>query len=91
MKDPFGIKRDVLKSTPNRVTALWLFGAFALISLVYIGVSIGHLIYGEVNDTMAFTFGLFFTLGVGSVIGWFTIILQESAQDVQIKVVQQKG
>ncbi len=89
-KEPFRIKRDVLKSSPNRVTAMFLFGVFILISSVFIGVSIGHWIFGVSDNTMAYWFGLFFTLLSGSVIGWFTIVLQENAQDIQIKVVQQK-
>jgi hypothetical protein len=39
---------------------------------------------------MAYWFGFFFTLLIGSIVGWFTIVLQDNAQDIQIKVVQQK-
>ena len=86
--DSFKIKRNIIKDTPNRVTALWLFAVFILVSSVFIGVSIGHMIFGLAEDIMAYWFGLFFTLLIGAVLGWFTIIIQENAQDIQIRVVQ---
>lgn len=88
--DSFKIKRNIIKDTPNRVTALWLFGVFILVSSVFVGVSIGHMIFGLAEDAMAYWFGLFFTMLVGAVLGWFTIVIQENAQDIQIKVVQVK-
>lgn len=89
-KEPLSIKRDVLKSSPNRVTAMFLFGIFIVVSSVFVGVCIGHWIFGASDNTMAYWFGLFFTLLSGSITGWFTIVLQENAQDIQLKVVQQK-
>ncbi len=88
--EPFRIRRDMLKTSPNRVTALWLLGIFILVSTVFVGVAIGHAIFGSFNDIMAYWFGFFFTLLIGSIVGWFTIVLQDNAQDIQIKVVQQK-
>jgi|FreactcultuFSWF8_1027224.scaffolds.fasta_scaffold00657_18 hypothetical protein len=90
MSDQFGIKRNVLKTTPRRLTALWLLGIFILTSSVFIGVHIGYALFGSLDNIMAYTFGFFFTLFTGSVIAWFTMALQENAQDIQIRVVQTK-
>jgi hypothetical protein len=88
--DSFRIKRSVIKETPNRMTMRWFCGVFILISSVFVGVGLGHMIFGIADDAMAYWFGMFFTLLIGGVVGWFTIVLQENAQNIQIRVVQQK-
>jgi hypothetical protein len=82
-----GLRRDVIKTTPNRVTALWLFGIFILASMAYIGTWIGYFLFGGFTD-LAYCFGFFVVLFVSSVIGWFTIVIQENAQDIKVKIVR---
>jgi hypothetical protein len=86
--DSIGLRRDVLKPTPNRVTALWLFGIFILASVTFIGVWIGYFLFGGFTD-LTYWFGFFVALFVSSVIGWFTIIIQENAQDIKVKIIRQ--
>ena len=82
-----GLRKDVIKTTPNRVTALWLFGIFILASVSFIGTWIGYFLFGGFTD-LTYLFGFFVVLAVSSVIGWFTIIVQESGQNVSIKVIR---
>jgi hypothetical protein len=89
MTEPFRIKRSVKKDTPDRVTALWLLGFFLILSIPYLGIWIGYFLY-EDWGMWTYLFGLVFSLFVGGVIAWFTLIIQENAQDIQIRVVQQK-
>ena len=84
-----GIRKDVIKTTPNRVTALWLFGIFILISVSFIGAWIGFFLFRGFTD-VAYCFGFFVVLFVSSVIGWFTIVIQENATDLKIKVIKEK-
>jgi uncharacterized membrane protein len=84
-----GLRRDVIKTTPNRVTALWLFGIFILTSVSFVGTWIGYLLFGGFTD-IAYCFGFFIVLFVSSVIGWFTIIIQENAQDIKVKIVRER-
>lgn len=86
--DPVGVRRDVIKTTPDRVTALWLFGIFILGSVAFVSTWIGYFLFGGFVE-QAYWFGLAATLFVGSVIGWFTIIIQENAQDIKVKIVRQ--
>ena len=87
-RSSIGLRRDVIKTTPNRVTALWLFGIFILTSVSFIGTWIGYLLFGGFTD-MAYWFGFFIVLFVSSLIGWFTIIIQENAMDLKIKVIKE--
>jgi len=87
--DPIGVQRNVIKTTPNRITALWLFGIFILASATYVGVQIGNYLSG-IAVTDPYWFGFFVALGVSSVVGWFTITLQENAQDFKIKIVREQ-
>ncbi len=87
--DPMGISRNVIKTTPNRITAMLLFGIFIVASAVYIGVQIGNYLSG-VPVTDPYWFALFVALGAGSVIGWFTIVIQENAQDIKVKIVREQ-
>lgn len=89
LHEPIGVSRNVIKTTPKRVTALWLFGTFIIISSAFIGVQIGIFLNNGLTE-MAYWDALFFVLGIGSVIGFLTIILQESAQDLHIKIVKEK-
>jgi zinc transporter ZupT len=84
-----GVSRNVIKTTPNRVTALWLFGVFMVASVTFIGTWIGYFLFGGFTD-VAYCFGFGVTLLVCSVVGWFTIIIQESSQSVQIKVIKEQ-
>jgi hypothetical protein len=84
-----GLRRDVIKTTPNRVTALWLFGIFILASVTYIGTWIGYFLFGGFTD-LTYWFGFFVVLFVSSTIGWFTIVIQENAQDIKVKIIQQE-
>lgn len=83
-----GVSRNVIKTTPNRVTALWLFGVFMVASVAFIGTWMGYFLFGGFTD-VAYFFGFGVTLLVCSVVGWFTIIIQESSQSVQIKVIKE--
>lgn len=87
-RDSIGLRRDVIKTTPNRVTALWLFGILILTATVFVGTWIGYFLFGGFTD-LAYWFGFFVTLLVSSVIGWFTIILQENAVNLRVKVVRE--
>jgi ABC-type multidrug transport system permease subunit len=84
-----GIRRDVIKTTPNRITALWLFGIFILASAAFIGVWLGFFLFGGFID-VAYYFGFAVVLLVSSVIGWFTIVIQENAQDIKVKIVREQ-
>ena len=86
--NPVGVSRNVIKTTPSRITALWLFGIFILMSASFIGVQIGIYLNGGLTD-MAYWDGLFFVLGVSSVIGFLTIVIQENATDLRIKIVKE--
>jgi hypothetical protein len=86
--DSIGLRRDVIKTTPNRVTALWLFGVFILASVSFIGTWIGYFLFGGFTE-LAYWFGFFVVLCVSSVVGWFTIIIQENAQDIKVKIVRE--
>jgi hypothetical protein len=88
-RSSIGLRRDVIKTTPNRVTALWLFGIFILASVCFIGTWIGFFLFGGFTD-LAYCFGFFVTLLVSSVIGWFTIIIQENATDLKVKIVRER-
>jgi zinc transporter ZupT len=86
--EPIGVSRNVIKMTPNRLTALWLFGTFIIASVAFVSTWIGYFLFGGFTDlTYAFGFGV--TLFVCSMIGWFTIIIQENAQDLKIKIIHQ--
>jgi zinc transporter ZupT len=85
---PIGVSRTVIKTTPNRVTALWLFGIFILASVTFIGTWIGYFLFGGFTE-MAYWFGFFAALLVSSVVGWFTIVIQENAQDIKVKIVRE--
>jgi zinc transporter ZupT len=84
-----GVSRNVIKTTPNRVTALWLFGVFMVASVTFIGTWIGYFLFGGFTD-VAYCFGFGVTLLVCSIVGWFTIIIQENAQDIKVKIVKQE-
>jgi hypothetical protein len=86
--DSIGLRRDVIKTTPNRVTALWLFGIFILASATFVGVQIGIYLNGGLTD-VAYWFGFFFVLGVSSIVGFLTIVIQEGGQSVRIKIVRE--
>jgi len=86
--EPIGVSRTVIKTTPNRVTALWLFGVFMVASVAFIGTWIGYFLFGGFTD-VAYCFGFGMTLLVCSVVGWFTIIIQENAQDIKVKIVKE--
>lgn len=87
-QEPIGVSRTVIKTTPNRLTALWLFGIFMAASVAFIGTWIGFFLFGGFTD-VAYCFGFAITLCVCSVVGWFTIIIQENAQDFKIKIIKQ--
>ena len=70
------------------MTALWLFGVLFIVSMAYIGVEIGVYLNGGLSD-MAYWFGMFFVIGVSSAIGFITIIIQENAQDIKVKIVKE--
>jgi len=89
MSEPFRIKRTTIKDSPNRVTALWLLGMFLVISIPYIGIWLGYFLYGDWG-MWTYLFGLMFSLLVGAGVGWLTLVIQESGQDIQIKVVEQR-
>ena len=86
--EPIGVSRNVIKTTPNRVTALWIFGIFIVASVTFIGTWIGYFLFGGFTDT-AYYFGFCVTLLVCSVVGWFTIVIQENAQDIKVKIVRE--
>lgn len=86
-REPFRIKRKTIKDTPNRVTALWIIGMLLFISVPSLGTLIGYYMFWDWGILTCF-FALFFTLAVGLVIAWFTLIIQENAQDIQIRVVE---
>lgn len=86
--EPIGVSRNVIKTTPTRVTALWMFGVFIMASVAFVGTWVGYFLFGGFND-LAYCFGFGMTLFVCSVIGWFTIIIQENAQDIKVKIVRQ--
>jgi zinc transporter ZupT len=88
-QEGIGVSRNVIKTTPSRVTALWLFGIFMMASVVFVGTWFGYFLFGGFND-LAYMFGFGVTAFVGSVVGWFTIVLQENAQNVQIKVIKEQ-
>lgn len=88
MSNSIGLRKDVIKTTPNRVTALWLFGIFILVSVSFIGTWIGYFLFRGFTD-LAYCFGFFVALSVSSVIGWFTIVIQESRQNISIKVIRE--
>jgi hypothetical protein len=88
-REPIGVSRNVIKTTPNRVTALWLFGVFMVASVAFVGMWIGYFLFGGFTD-VAYCFGFGVTLLVCSVVGWFTIIIQESSSEFKIKVVKEK-
>jgi hypothetical protein len=88
--EPIGVSRNVIKTTPNRVTALWVFGIFIIASVAFIGTWFGVFLFGGFTD-MAYAFGFGVTLAVCSAIGWFTIIIQENAQDIKVKIVRESG
>ena len=71
------------------VTALWLLGMFLVISIPYIGIWLGYFLYGDWG-MWTYLFGLMFSLGVGSILGILVLIIQESGQDIQIRVVEQR-
>lgn len=87
--DSVGVRRDVIKTTPDRVTALWLFGIFILGSVAFVSTWIGYFLFGGFVE-QAYWFGLAATLFIGSVIGWFTIIIQESSSVFKIRVIKEK-
>ena len=89
MSEPFRINRTTIKDSPNRVTALWLLGMFLVISIPYIGIWLGYFLYGDWG-MWTYLFGLMFSLGVGSILGILVLIIQESGQDIQIRVVEQR-
>jgi zinc transporter ZupT len=84
-----GVSRNVIKTTPNRVTALWLFGIFITASVAFVGTWFGYFLFGGFND-LSYAFGFGVTLFVCSVVGWFTIIIQENAAEFKIKIVKQE-
>ena len=86
--EPIGVSRTVIKTTPNRVTALWLFGIFIVASVAFVGTWIGYFLFGGFTD-VAYLFGFAVTLFACGVVGWFTIIIQENAQDIKVKIVKQ--
>ncbi len=86
--EPIGVSRNVIKTTPNRVTALWLFGVFMVASVAFVGTWIGYCLFGGFTDT-AYLFGFGVTFLMCSVVGWFTIIIQENAQDIKVKIVRE--
>jgi ABC-type multidrug transport system permease subunit len=86
-REPVGVSRNVIKTTPNRITALWLFGIFIIASTVFCGTWFGAFLFGGLTD-MAYGFGFAVTLCIWSVIGWFTIVLQDNAQDIKVKIIQ---
>ena len=90
MSEPIRIKRTVNRATPNKVTALWLLGIFIVGSALFIGIQIGNYFSGIFDPSMAYLVGVAFALLTCSVVAWFTMIIQENAQDIQIRVVQQK-
>jgi ABC-type multidrug transport system permease subunit len=87
--DPVGVSRNVIKTTPNRITALWLFGIFILASATFIGVQIGIFLNGGLTDA-AYWDGLFTALGVASTVGFMTIVVQENGQDIKVKIVREQ-
>ena len=89
IRHPIGVQRNVIKTTPKRVTALWLFGTFIMASVAFIGTWIGYFLFSGFSD-LAYWFGFFVVLFTCSMVGWFTIILQENAQNVSIKVVREQ-
>ena len=83
-----GLRRDVIKTTPNRVTALWLFGICILAAAAFVGTWLGYFLFGGFTD-VAYLFGFFVALFTGSIVGWFTIVVQENAQDIKVKIVRE--
>jgi len=88
-KEAVGVSRNVIKTTPSRVTTLWLFGVFIIASVAFIGTWFGYFLFGGFTD-LAYFFGFGVTLFVCSTIGWFTIIIQENAQDIKVKIVKER-
>jgi hypothetical protein len=86
--EPIGVSRNVIKTTPSRVTALWLFGIFIIASAAFVGTWFGYFLFGGFTD-LAYAFGFGVTLFACSVVGWFTIIIQENGQDLKIKIIKQ--
>jgi hypothetical protein len=86
--DSIGLRRNIVKISPNRVTALWLCAIFILVSATFVGTWIGYLLFGGFTE-MAYWFAFFLDLFVCSAIGWFTIIIQENAQDIKIKIIKE--
>ena len=84
-----GVSRNVIKTTPNRVTALWLFAVFTIASAAFVGTWLGYFLFGGFTD-LAYYFGFCVTLFVCSVIGWFTIVIQESSQSLKINIIKEK-
>jgi hypothetical protein len=62
---------------------------FLVISIPYIGIWLGYFLYGDWG-MWTYLFGLMFSLLVGAGVGWLTLVIQESGQDIQIKVVEQR-
>jgi ABC-type methionine transport system permease subunit len=87
--DEIGVRRNVIKTTPDRVTALWLSMIFIIGSAAFIGTWIGYFLFGGFCD-LAYTFGFGSTVFVCSVVVWFTIIIQENSQDLHVKIVKER-
>jgi len=86
--DSIGYRRNIIKISPNRVTVLWLCAIFVLISTTFIGAWIGYILFGGFNE-MSYWFAFFVDLFVCSLTGWLTIVIQENAQDIKIKIIKE--
>jgi len=85
--ETIGVRRNVIKTTPNRMTALWIFGTFIIVSAAFVGAWIGYLLFGGFTE-LTYWFAFAIVLLISSLVGWFTIIIQENAQDLKIKIIK---
>jgi hypothetical protein len=87
-EESIGLRRNIIKISPNRVTALWLCAVLILTSATFVGMWTGYILFGGFTE-MTYWFAFFTDLFICGMIGWFTIVIQENAQDIKIKIIRE--
>lgn len=89
-KSPARKKSDEMMSDKStQVILLALFGLFIVIPMSFLGTMYFYVYFGN-NAVMGYLGGFSIMMFLGGLMGYFTVLIKQSVQEVQIKVIKEE-